>query len=131
MKNLKENDIVYFLQHWTYGNVIQGKVTRILKDDIVKIHCLHSVDRNGEITSDEYGEQMVNISKVFPSPVDAYALSDKIKDNCIKGYCQNIKTIEDLIHFPLKHCLNGEEYTDNNAVEAYKIRAKELLDIKL
>lgn len=132
MKNLKENDIVYFLPHLTYGDVIQGKVTQIIKGNVAKIHCFYGIDKDGRIISNENEcTKLVNTSMIFSSPTDAYTLRNKIKDNCIKGYCQNIKTVKDLICFPLKHRLSGEEYTDDNAIEAYKIRAKELLGIEL
>ena len=46
-------------------------------------------------------------------------------------YCSKINTIEDLVKFPINHCLNGEEYTNNEAYQAYKIKVKELVGIDL
>lgn len=40
-------------------------------------------------------------------------------------YKESIKTVEDLINFPLSHCFCGEEYTEYEVIAAYKERAKE------
>ena len=41
-------------------------------------------------------------------------------------YKREIKNLNDLLQFPLHHCFCGDEYTDWEAVEAYKTRVKEL-----
>lgn len=45
-------------------------------------------------------------------------------------YMNEIVTIDDLMQFPLSHCLNGEN-VDKAAVEAYKVRTAELLGVNL
>lgn len=45
-------------------------------------------------------------------------------------YMNEIVTVDDLMQFPLSHCLNGEN-VDNAAVEVYKVRTAELLGVNL
>lgn len=45
-------------------------------------------------------------------------------------YMNEIVTIDDLMQFPLSHCLNGEN-VDKAAVEAYKVRTAELLGVNM
>lgn len=49
----------------------------------------------------------------------------------VQRYCSEIKTVEDLIHFPFRYSFNAEEYSNYEAAEAYKIRAKELLNVNV
>ena len=61
-------------------------------------------------------------------PVSRCFINANIKksDELINKYKAEIKDMNDLLHFPLEHCFNGEEYTEYEAMEAYKIRANEL-----
>lgn len=68
---------------------------------------------------------------VFSTRKEALDAAEKEKQTIIENYKQEIKDLNDLIRFPLKHCLYGDEYTDENAVCAYKIRAKELTGLDL
>lgn len=45
-------------------------------------------------------------------------------------YMNEIVTVDDLMQFPLSHCLNGEN-VDKAAVEAYKVHTAELLGVNL
>lgn len=45
-------------------------------------------------------------------------------------YCDEIKTIEDLVKFALQHTLFGED-TELEAIDAYKKSAKNLLNIEV
>ena len=49
----------------------------------------------------------------------------------INKYKSEIKNLEDLLRFPLEHCFCGEEYTDYEALSAYKARVTELTEIVL
>ena len=76
-------------------------------------------------------------SSFWTSGNNLFATKDKaLKDSSekyaglVRTYCEEIKDINDLIRFPLKHCFGGEEYTEYEAREAYCIRAKELAGIK-
>lgn len=49
----------------------------------------------------------------------------------VKGMKDSIKNLNDLLAFPLDHCFCGEEYTDYDAIKAYKERTFELTGIHL
>lgn len=79
---------------------------------------LHSLDHHGSFW---IKEDMVFATK---EEAEEEAMDKSIR--LVKKYCEEIKDIQDLIRFPLKHCFNGEEYTEEEARKAYCIRAKEL-----
>ena len=68
----------------------------------------------------------VTADNVFPSKLKALAAAEIERQNKISEYKREIKNLNDLLQFPLHHCFCGDEYTDWEAVEAYKTRAKEL-----
>lgn len=63
---------------------------------------------------------------VFATLEEAHFANIKKSDELISKYKAGIKDMNDLLRFPLEHCFNGEEYTEYEAMEAYKIRANEL-----
>ena len=67
---------------------------------------------------------------IFLSKNKALKDSSEKYAGLVRTYCKEIKDIDDLIRFPLKHCFGGEEYTEYEAREAYCIRAKELAGIE-
>lgn len=56
--------------------------------------------------------------------ISAHRTAFKIK---VKSYCEQIRTLDDLVRFPIDNCLCGEN-TDYAALEAYGIKAKEILN---
>lgn len=68
---------------------------------------------------------------MFAVKKDAVDAARKERQKKTEIYMSGIRTLEDLIAFPMKHCFNGEEYTDEEAMEAYRIRAEELTGVKL
>ena len=84
------------------------------------VYTLHSLDSYGA-----FGTTEDCIFNTKEDAISAYKIAFETK---VKSYCKQIKTLEDLVRFPVSQCLNGEEYTDFPALEAYKIRAKEILN---
>lgn len=71
-------------------------------------------------------------------PDECFLTEDELKtylknkyNSQVQEYCSEIKTVEDLIRFPFKYSFNAEEYSNYEAAEAYKIRAKELLNVNI
>lgn len=122
--NVKLNDTVFFIEHWT-GNVIKGTVTEILEDG-VRIDCDVHVDEAGNDIDTAYGTSGARFDKIYASAKDAYTAKKQDFDKKTSEYCDKIRTVQDLVQFPLEHCLCGEEYTDYPAIAAYRRRAKEL-----
>lgn len=128
VKNIKVGDIVYSIESWT-EHIISCCVTNI-KPGGIEYKKLASVDRDGKIYS-SFGHAGAAWDNVFLSAKDAYTARENKRVLNTQRHLDSIKTVEDLISFPLYHCLNGEEYTDYDAVTAYKGKAKELLDIEI
>lgn len=64
---------------------------------------------------------------VFATLEEARKASIEASDKLVQKYKNKIKTLKDLIEFPLQYCIScGEEYTNWEAQKAYKIRASEL-----
>lgn len=78
---------------------------------------------NSTVTGGTFG---VTADNVFSSKLKALAAAEIERQTKISEYKLEIKNLNDLLQFPLHHCLCGDEYTDWNAVEAYKARVKEL-----
>ena len=109
---------VYYEEPWSRC-IEMAKIIGIIDDTVVKLKC------------EPYGTRNYPIDKL-------YITVDELQENMKKEFAKNvsalkgsIKTVEDLIIFPLMHCLCGEEYTEHEAIHAYKAKAKELLNIDL
>lgn len=85
-------------------------------------YYLRSIDCSGNFWASE-GDVYQEKQKALKASSEKYA-------DLVRAYCDEIKDINDLIRFPLKHCFCGEEYTEYEAREAYCIKAKELAGIE-
>lgn len=142
MKEFKHGDYVYFKSanswdEWNcyYGRILDTSVEglRIMIPD--GMYCLRDcyvLDENGDLCRPSGNRYLYcNKNECAETYDSLIGLLRQNYDNKIQEYYNEIETIEDLIRFPLHHCFNGEEYTDWQAVEAYKIRAKELVGVGL
>lgn len=127
--NIKIGDIVYSVNSWT-NNVVKAKVTEIREDGVLFEH-LCFVNNNGNRIDKAYGSSGAYWDNIFVTAKEAYTYRNENNNRYVSQYLESIKTVADLVKFPFTHCINGGEYTDWNAVKAYKIRAKELLGINL
>jgi len=118
------NEVVYANSCWHTAEMCE--IVDFIKNEssthknVYKLHSL-SFGGNFAITEDY----------VFRTRKEALDAAEKERQTIIENYKQEIKDLNDLIRFPLKHCFHGDEYTDENAVCAYKIRAKELTGLDL
>lgn len=127
-RKVEINDIVYVICN-DYG--LLGKVIDFFNDDVAKINGVGYTDKDGNQTESFLGTFGVSTEDVFSSAADAYDAIRKKHDELVQKYCDEIKTVEDLVNFPLEHCLIGEEYTEYEAVDAYKIMVQKLLNISV
>ena len=79
------------------------------------------VDENGtrsETTS--FGSSSCFLEKTFSTAKEAFEAKEKL----VKEYCEELRSeitnVEALFKFPLKHCLNGSEYTNWYARAVYE-----------
>lgn len=118
VNEVKIGKSVYYQEPWSRCIEI-AKIIEIIDDTVVKLKC------------ETYGTRNYPIDKLYTS-VDELKKAIKEKfANDVQALKNSIKTIEDLLIFPLLHCLCGEEYTEYEAIHAYKAKAKELLNIDL
>ena len=89
--------------------------------NVYKVHSL-----------DNYGTFTVLEDYIFATKEDAHKANIEASANIVRQYKAEIKTLKDLLEFPLTHCLAcGEDYTDYEAQRAYRIRANELTGLIL
>ena len=88
----------------------------------------------GAVTNESTGQRCYGFRRAFKE--DCFDTLEELKEELknrqlkiIDDYCKEIKTVEDLVIFATKHslCNNDIEY---DALEAYKKRASDLLNIK-
>lgn len=130
--SMKVGDIVYFYEHWS-DSIEKCKIEELKEIDGVKaaeVRSIGTVDIEGDIICNTYGTSTRRIKDLYPSSTAAYDAYFKKSIENTRKYKDEIKTINDLVAFPLDHCLNGGEYTDYDAKAAYKQKVKELLGIE-
>lgn len=125
-------DTAYYYEHWS-DSIEKCKIEELKEIDGVKaaeVRSIGTVDIEGEIICNTYGTSTRRMKDLYPSLTAAYDAYFKKSIENTRKYKDEIKTIQDLVAFPLNHCLNGSEYTDYDAKTAYKQKAKELLGIE-
>jgi len=124
-RKFADNEIVYV--NSTYNIAEKCKITKFVqKESSVNksVYALKSLDNLGSFAAIE--------ECIFKTKEDALKAYKESSNKLIEKYKNEIKTLEDLIKFPLSHCIAcAEEYTEEEAREAYEIRAKELIGILL
>lgn len=115
---VKIDQIVYYQEPWS-GCIARAKIIEIINDTVVKLKC------------GTYGTRNYPIDKLYISVDETKKAIEEKFANDVQALKDSIKTIEDLLMFPLLHCLCGEEYTEYEAIHAYKAKVKELLNIDL
>lgn len=120
---------VYVHENWS-GCIIKSILLEPWENGF-RIEYQSIVDQDGNDVDTFPGKSAREFEKMWFSAKEAYeAINNRYKVK-VKEYADKIQTIEDLVRFPLQYCINGEEYTDRSALEAYKQRAEELLDERI
>lgn len=131
---MKIGDIVFIDENQLY-TVVQAEIIGIENgdhvNDIIRLKCLNVVNRNGEIVCKTYGNTKRLQQNVYLTVNDVFTTIDAKSNERVKQYCEEIETVYDLLDFALNHCLSDDENPNQNAVTAYKIRAKEILGVDL
>ena len=120
----KNGDIVFVNDAWNTAE--KCEITGFVEKESSAgkpVYIVHSLDTYGT-----FGVTEDCIFNTKENAISAYKTAFKIK---VKSYCEQIRTIADFVRFPIDNCLCGEEYTDYAALEAYKIKAKEILNTTL
>lgn len=124
---MKENEVkigqtVYFQEHWS-GAIQEAKVIDILPMEdqkrypgkkYAKLKC-------------RIGTCGALLENIYPSMKACQEAVRKTFIEEVEKYKAEIKTVRDLIIFPLEHTVSdAEEYSNDDARRAYKERAEEL-----
>lgn len=126
---VKINDLVYIVS--PHDDHVFGGRVEIISDDYIGVEVYEYYDASGKYSGKCNCEHNAKFENVF---ADIEGAVDTIKRNhsaVVEAYCNEIVDIESMIKFSMNHCLNGEEYTDWDAVKAYQIRVKELFNVDL
>lgn len=127
--NISIGQTVYIIEHWT-NNIVRGTVSELLSDCVsIKRECF--VDSNDNFIDDFCSIGWVQFENLYETAQSASEARESELLAKVEKYCKEITDVPSLLKFPLEHCLNGEEYTNYEAIKAYKIRAKQLLGIDL
>lgn len=121
MSKFEVGDIVYVNASWNVAD--KCYVMSSFVDGGNQFYKIESYSLGGVFTALE--------DSIFSTHKEALDAANAVFNKEVKKYKSEIKTVSDLIKFPLNHCLDGEEYTDYAAIEAYKKRASELLNINI
>lgn len=121
MEKLQIGAIVYV--NSTYNTAEKCKVTGYGEENGKEYYKIHSIDNCGD-----FGALPENI---YLTRDAALRGAKKASEELVCKYKSEIKNLQDLLQFPLNHCFCGDEYTDWEAIEAYKIRVKELTGLVL
>ena len=121
-KDVKIGQTVYFQEHWS-GLIQEAKVIDVL---LMEDQKRYPGKKYAKLKCDigTCGSLLENLYPSFKTCKEAF-LKEFADD--VAQYKAEIKTIRDLIIFPLKHTVScAEEYSDNAARRAYEERAEEL-----
>jgi hypothetical protein len=130
-ENLKIGQIVYKEEFWTQ-RIISAKVSTI-DETGVRLDGLFYVKPNGKDFEHErfYGSTVGKFEDIYITAKEAYDAQKNKSKLKIEEYCNEVKTIEDLLNFPIKHSFGVEEYTNYEAIAAYKIMCKKIANIDI
>ena len=133
-QNFKQGDIVYTVG--LIDQVVQECEVIAVNDELSEhgtvcdVKPLYIVDKTGKRIQTAEFNNAVLTAKVYRTCVEAYQKIKSDDESLCKMYINSIKTVEDLVKFPLEHLTNGE-YTKDIAVQVYKYKVKELLNIEI
>lgn len=129
---LKLGSQYYFKSANDYDfGLFRGELTgevRYVKEMDEYLYTFAHVERiiKGEEDSYEYGTFRAFGNMIFPSYEQLESTLKQQHEEKVQRYYDSIKTLHDLMKFPLKHCIGcAEEYTDWIAREAYIKRAND------
>lgn len=106
---------VYYEEMWT-GNIIHGIVKEIVCD--TPAYC---------VLQEGYSTQRRAVEILYPSMESCKKAIEERTKFLVKKYKAEIKTLNDLLRFPLDYNVGpADEYTNYEAITAYKERANEL-----
>lgn len=126
-KDIKIGDKVWFEEYWTQ-RVLYGYVEAFSTEQKISVGQRVKVRGLKNNTAfDKNSTAYVKLENLYRSKNDCIKGIQEKNDKIVAEYKAEITDLESLIAFPLKHNVGQcEEYTDYEAIRAYKERAAEL-----
>lgn len=122
-RDWKPGDPCFFLASWS-GAVTKARISEIHNDPhpYARLVCLEPAP----------GDTCRCLDELFLTSRDAQDAAVSASNGRRDAFESEIRTVEDLVRFGFEHCVcRAEEYTDWEARDAYKNRAKVLLGLDL
>lgn len=119
----RPGDTCFFLANWS-GAVTRARISEIHDDaePYARLSCQEPAP----------GDTCRHLDELFQTRKDAETAAVSASNSRRKAFESQIQTVEDLVRFDFEHCVcQAEEYTDWDAREAYKNRARSLLNMDL
>lgn len=114
------NDKVWFAEPWT-ERIVYGIVDDLnIKNNYVIVHG------KPHDNSSFVGKLTKTLNDIFTTREQCIQAVAEKNNQLVAAYKAEITDINSLVNFPLNHSFGAEEYTDYEAIRAYKERAAEL-----
>lgn len=124
INDLKINQKVWFKESWT-ERIVCGFVSEITRRADNEEHII-KVKGKSYLEDSFIGITHQLPDNLFATKEEAIAAAKQESQEWVDNYKAEITDIASLVAFPLSHTFYAEEYTDYEAIRAYKERAKEL-----
>lgn len=123
INDIKIGQKVWYQEYWSQM-IVWGKVTKITKFD----NNEDGIEVTGEVYEKESAAGTITqpLNNLFATKHEAIEAIKKANQEWVDEYKKEITDIASLVAFPLSHTFYAEEYTDYEAIRAYRERAKEL-----
>lgn len=123
INDIKIGQKVWYQEYWSQM-IVWGKVTKITKFD----NNEDGIEVTGEVyeKGSAAGTTTQPLNNLFATKHEAIEAIKKANQEWVDEYKKEITDIASLVAFPLSHTFYAEEYTDYEAIRAYRERAKEL-----
>lgn len=124
INDIKINQKVWFKESWT-ERIVCGFVSEITRHSDNEEHII-KVKGKSYLEDSFIGITHQSPNNLFTTKEEAIAAAKKESQDWVDDYKKEITDIASLVAFPLSHTFYAEEYTDYEAIRAYRERAKEL-----
>lgn len=124
INDIKIGQKVWYQEHWSQM-IVCGFVSEITRHSDNNDHI---IEIKGKSYSEDsfIGTTHQSPDNLFVTKEEAIAAAKKENQKRVDNYKAEITDITSLVAFPLSHTFGAEEYTNYEAIKAYKERAKEL-----
>lgn len=124
INKLEINQKVWFKESWT-ERIVCGFITEIERHLGDENHII-AINGNPQWKDSFIGTTHQSPNNLFTTKEEAIAAVEEENQKRVDNYKAEITDIASLVAFPLSHPFGAEEYTNYEAIRAYKERAKEL-----